>query len=148
MRIKKDTLFMKIAELVAQRSTCLRRKVGCVLVKEGHIIATGFNGAPAGISHCKKCLREKMHVNSGERHELCISTHAEMNAIIQCALYQNSPEDSVLYTTNSPCSMCTKILLNAKIFKVIYKEKYADDLAFKLAKEANLIMKKINGEEK
>ena len=135
-----DEYFMSITEMVAQRSTCLRRKVGAILVRDKRIIATGYNGAPAKVSHCLDigCLREQQGIPSGERHELCRGLHAEKNAIIQAALHGFSIEGSTLYCTNMPCSICSKMLINARIEKIYYKEGYADSLSSLLLAEAKV----------
>lgn len=135
-----DEYFMSIAQMVSTRSTCLRRKVGAVLVKDKRIISTGYNGPPSGLKHPEEvgCLREKLKVPSGERHELCRGLHAEQNAIIQAALHGVSTKGSVLYCTHCPCSLCVKMLINAGVEKVIYKEGYPDWLAKEIAKEASL----------
>ena len=135
-----DEYFMGITEMVAQRSTCLRRKVGAILVRDKRIIATGYNGAPSKVSHCLDvgCLREQQGIPSGERHELCRGLHAEQNAIIQAALYGFSIEGSTLYCTNMPCSICSKMLINARIEKIYYKEGYADSLSSLLLAEAQV----------
>jgi len=131
---------MSIAQMVSTRSTCLRRKVGAVLVKDKRIISTGYNGPPSGLKHPEEvgCLRERLGVPSGERHELCRGLHAEQNAIIQAALHGVSTKGSVLYCTHCPCSLCVKMLINAGVEKVIYKEGYPDWLAKEIAKEAGL----------
>ncbi|MFA6284098.1 MAG: cytidine/deoxycytidylate deaminase family protein [Desulfurivibrionaceae bacterium] len=135
-----DEYFMGITEMVAQRSTCLRRKVGAILVRDKRIIATGYNGAPAKVSHCLDigCLREQQGIPSGERHELCRGLHAEQNAIIQAALHGFSIEGSTLYCTNMPCAICSKMLINARIEKIYYKEGYADSLSSLLLDEAKV----------
>ncbi|MBU4230589.1 MAG: deoxycytidylate deaminase [Desulfurivibrionaceae bacterium] len=135
-----DEYFMGITEMVAQRSTCLRRKVGAILVRDKRIIATGYNGAPAKVSHCLDigCLREQQGIPSGERHELCRGLHAEQNAIIQAALHGFSVEGATLYCTNMPCSICSKMLINARIEKIYYKEGYADSLSSLLLDEAKV----------
>ncbi len=135
-----DEYFMSIAQMVSTRSTCLRRKVGAVLVKDKRIISTGYNGPPSGLKHPEEvgCLREKLKIPSGERHELCRGLHAEQNAIIQAALHGVSTKGSVLYCTHCPCSLCVKMLINAGVEKVIYKEGYPDWLAKEIAKEASL----------
>jgi dCMP deaminase len=130
--------FMQMAELAKQRSTCLRRKVGAVLVKDNHIIATGYNGAPSGIEHCKKCIREKKGIPSGERHELCRGVHAEQNCIIQAARHGVSTKGSALFLTNSPCSVCAKMIINAGITAVYFKEGYPDDMALEMLYEAKV----------
>ncbi len=130
--------FMEMALLVANRSTCIRRKVGAVLVKNNQIIASGYNGAPKGISHCSQtgCLREKLNVPSGEKHELCRGVHAEQNTIIQAALNGSSLKDSVLYCTNFPCSICAKMIINAEISFIYVLEDYPDKLAKEMFAEA------------
>lgn len=126
-----DDYFLEIAETVAKRSTCLRRRVGAVIVKDERILATGYNGAPRGLPHCEEvgCLREKMGVPSGERHELCRGIHAEQNAVIQAALYGVSTQGGIVYTTTHPCVVCAKILVNAGIKKVVTRADYPDPLA-------------------
>ncbi len=132
--------FMEIAALVAKRSTCLRRAVGAVIVKDKRILATGYNGAPSGIRHCEElgCLRERMQVASGERHELCRGIHAEQNAIIQAAYHGVPICGADLYCTNLPCSICTKMLINAGIQTIYYQSGYADELAKDLLEEAGI----------
>ena len=135
-----DEYFMAIAQLAATRSTCLRRQVGAVITKDKKILATGYNGAPAGLKHCLDigCLREKLNIPSGERHELCRATHAEQNAIVQAATHGVSIKDSVLYSTTQPCILCTKLLINAGIKKIVIQEKYPDKLSEEMLKEANV----------
>ena len=142
-----DDYFMDIALLVAKRSTCLRRSVGAVIVKSRRILATGYNGAPTGIPHCieKGCLREELNVASGERHELCRGIHAEQNAIIQAAYHGVSIRNGILYCTNLPCSICTKMIINAGIDEVCFREGYADDLAAALIEEAGIRLRRIEG---
>ena len=121
---------MAIAEQVATRSTCMRRKVGAVLVVDRRLLATGYNGAPSGVPHCSEsgCLREQMAVPSGERHELCRGLHAEQNAIIQAAKHGVRIAGATLYTTHHPCSMCAKVAINAGIQRVVCRHDYPDDL--------------------
>ena len=135
-----DEYFMDITRLVARRSTCLRRQVGAVLVKQKNILATGYNGTPTGITHCDVtgCLREQLKVPSGERHELCRGLHAEQNAIIQAARHGVNISDSTLYCTNSPCIICTKMLINAGIREVFYLEGYSDQLSMEMLAEAGI----------
>ena len=132
--------FMSITELVAQRSTCTRRKVGAILVRDKRIIATGYNGAPSKIKHCLDvgCLREQKGIPSGERHELCRGLHAEQNAIIQAALHGFSVDGAILYCTNLPCSICTKMLINIHLKEVYYKEGYPDELTALMMSEARI----------
>lgn len=133
---------MDLAELISRRSTCLRRQVGAVLVKGEHIISTGYNGAPSGLSHCFEtgCLREKLQIPPGERHELCVSVHAEQNAIIQAALHGSSTRDATLYCTHQPCSLCAKMLINAQIKTIVFKGDYPDPLARQLLEDAGVQM--------
>lgn len=135
-----DEYFMKIAEDISTRSTCIRRKVGAVIIKNKRILSTGYNGAPAGISHCseKTCLRSINNVPSGERHELCRGLHAEQNAIIQAAFHGVSIAGSSIYITNQPCSICTKMLINSGIEKFIYQGPYNDELAREMIQEAGI----------
>jgi len=137
---------MEIAEVVATRSTCIRRRVGAILVKDKRILATGYNGAPAGIRHCAEagCLRERMEVPSGERHELCRGLHAEQNAIIQCALHGVNLQGATLYSTTQPCVLCSKMLINAGIKTIVFQGSYPDELSLNLLREAGieLIQKK------
>lgn len=131
---------MSIAELVAGRSTCTRRRVGAILVRDRRIITTGYNGAPSGIRHCLEvgCLREAQGIPSGERHELCRGLHAEQNALIQAALHGVSVAGAVLYCTNMPCAICTKMLINARVTAILYKEGYADSLGEAMLAEAGI----------
>jgi dCMP deaminase len=135
-----DEYFMDITRLVARRSTCMRRQVGAVMVKDKNILATGYNGTPSGITHCDVtgCLREQLKVPSGERHELCRGLHAEQNAIIQAARHGVNIDRSVLYCTDSPCIICTKMLINAGISKVIYLQGYADKLSMEMLDESGI----------
>ena len=140
-----DQYFMDIVELVSRRSTCLRRKVGAVLVRDKRMLATGYNGPPTGIRHCAEvgCLRDKLGIPSGERHELCRGLHAEQNAIIQAALHGVSTKDSTIYCTNHPCIICSKMIINSGIISVIYKDDYNDDLAEEMLKEAGIKVRKL-----
>jgi len=135
-----DEYFMGIVELVAKRSTCLRRSVGAALVRDKRILATGYNGAPSGLHHCLDvgCLREKFQVPSGERHELCRGLHAEQNAIIQAALHGVSVKGATLYCTNQPCIICAKMIINAGITTAVVKDGYADKLAEEMLAEAGI----------
>jgi dCMP deaminase len=135
-----DEYFMEITHLVARRSTCLRRQVGAVLVKEKNVLATGYNGTPTGIAHCLDvgCLREKLGIPSGERHELCRGLHAEQNAIIQAAKHGTNIDGATLYCTTMPCIICAKMIINAGIRKVVYETGYADALAAEMIAESGL----------
>jgi dCMP deaminase len=131
---------MEIARLVARRSTCLRRQVGAVLVKDKNILATGYNGTPSGISHCEEvgCLRALQKVPSGERHELCRGLHAEQNAIIQAAKHGINISGATLYCTNSPCVICSKMIINAGIERIVYLEGYPDKLSVEMLLESGI----------
>lgn len=137
-----DEYFMEMAELARKRSTCLRRGVGAVIVKDNRVIATGYNGVPKGIRHCEEtgCLRQQLNVPSGKMHELCRGLHAEQNAIIQAACMGSSIEGGTLYCTTQPCVICTKMIINAGIKRVVIKESYPDALAQELAAEAGLVI--------
>ena len=132
--------FMQIAVLVAKRSTCTRRSVGAIIVKDKRILSTGYNGAPSGIRHCAEtgCLRELMKVPSGERHELCRGIHAEQNAIIQAAYHGVSIRTAALYCTNLPCSICAKMIINAGISEIYYQSGYADAMSGQMLAEAGV----------
>ncbi|GAV22199.1 deoxycytidylate deaminase [Carboxydothermus pertinax] len=144
MRPSWDEYFMQITEVVKTRSTCLRRQVGAVLVKDNRVLATGYNGAPKGVAHCETvgCLREQEHIPSGQRHELCRGLHAEQNAIIQAAVYGVSTPGSTIYITHQPCSLCAKMLINAGVVRVVYKGEYPDPLAMRLFQEAGILVEK------
>jgi len=137
---------MSMAELVATRSTCLRRKVGAVIVKEKRVLTTGYNGAPKGIRHCAEvgCVRLEQNIESGTRHELCRGVHAEQNAVIQAAYFGVSIKDAAVYTTNFPCVLCAKILLNAGIIEIIYKDDYVDELSRSILAEANVKLRRFD----
>lgn len=143
-----DEYFMSIAEMVATRSTCLRRRVGAVLVKDRRLLATGYNGAPAGVRHCEEtgCLRQNSSVPSGQRHELCRGLHAEQNAIIQAAYHGISIAGATLYCTNQPCIICTKMLVNAGIAAVFFLDAYDDPLALQILEEARVRLVRWNHE--
>ena len=140
-----DEYFLEVARLVAKRSTCLRRSVGAVLVKDKRILATGYNGAPAGLKHCADvgCMRQKLKIPSGERHELCRALHAEQNALIQASLYGISVKGSKLYATCQPCVICVKMLINAGIREIVIAGAYPDKMAADFLKEAGIKVKKI-----
>ena len=141
-----DQYFMEMAELAATRSSCLRRHVGAVIVKDKRAIATGYNGAPSGLKHCGEiggCLREKLGVPSGQRHELCRALHAEQNAIIQAAAMGHAIEGATIYITHQPCVICSKMLINAGIKRIIVKEGYPDEMAEQILAEAGLKSVKI-----
>jgi dCMP deaminase len=140
-----DEYFLELAKLVAKRATCLRRSVGAVLVKDKRILATGYNGAPRGLAHCLDigCIREKMKIPSGERHELCRALHAEQNALIQASLYGISVKDATLYATNQPCIICAKMLINAGIKEIVILDGYPDKMAMEFLKEGGIKVRTI-----
>ena len=139
-----DEYFMGIAGLVAQRSTCLRRKVGALVVKDRRILATGYNGTPSGIRHCSEvgCLRTKKNIPSGERHELCRGLHAEQNVLLQASLHGVSLQGSAMYVTNQPCIICAKMIINAGIREVVIAGPYPDAMAKSFLKEAKVKVRK------
>ena len=142
-----DEYFLEIAGIVSKRSTCLRRKVGALIVKDRRILATGYNGTPSGIKHCAEvgCLRTELKVPSGQRHELCRGLHAEQNALLQAALYGVSSKGSTLYITNQPCIICAKMIINAGIKEVVTAGSYPDKMAGEFLKEAGIKVRKIKG---
>ena len=133
---------MEIADLVRTRSTCVRRQVGAVIVKDKRILATGYNGAPIGCKHCTDigCMREKLSIPSGERHELCRAIHAEQNAIVQAAHSGVAIDGAVIYVTHQPCVLCAKMIINAGIKKIIFKGEYPDKLSVEMLNEAGIEM--------
>jgi dCMP deaminase len=140
-----DEYFLEMARLVSKRSTCLRRNVGAVLVKDKRILATGYNGAPRGLKHCLDigCIRQKLHIPSGERHELCRALHGEQNALIQASLYGISVQGATLYATNQPCIICAKMLINAGIKEIVAGDGYPDKMAMKFLREAGIKVRKV-----
>lgn len=135
-----DEYFASLADQVSSRTTCLRRAVGAVIVKDNRILATGYNGVPQGMEHCSKagCLREKMNVPSGERQEICRGLHAEQNAIIQAARYGIDISGAKIYITTQPCITCAKMLVNAGITEIIYANPYPDELSLGILDEAGI----------
>jgi dCMP deaminase len=141
-----EEYFMEMAYLAASRSTCLRRNVGAVLVKDKHLLSTGYNGPPKGLKHCDEtgCLRSNLGIPSGERHEICRGLHAEQNAIIQAAVFGVSIKGSILYVTNTPCVVCAKMLINAGVKEIVYDGEYPDDLASKMLQESEITLRKFS----
>jgi dCMP deaminase len=139
-RIDTDEYFLKIASVVAERSTCRRHHIGAVAVKDKHILATGYNGAASGRKDCLElgCLRDEYHIPSGEKHEICRGVHAEQNVIIQAALHGVSLEGSAIYATHTPCRMCAKMLVNAKIKRFVTFGEYNDNSYENLFKDEKL----------
>lgn len=147
MRATWDEYFMEIAEIVKKRSTCLRRQVGAVIVRENRIITTGYNGAPSGLKHCTDigiCERQRLGIPSGERHELCRALHAEQNALIQAAKVGVSTEGATIYVTVQPCIICAKMLINAGILRIVHRGEYPDEMARGMLEEAGVEIIKIN----
>lgn len=136
--------FLDLARMVSTRSTCLRRQVGAVVVRDKRILSTGYNGAPSGMAHCDEvgCIREQLKVPSGERHEICRAIHAEQNAIIQAATFGVSLAGATIYITHHPCVLCSKMIINAGIKKVVYQDGYPDELSQKMLKEAKMKVEK------
>ena len=139
-RLGSDEYFLKIASVVAERATCRRHHVGAVAVRDKHILATGYNGAPAGLKDCLElgCLRDELGIPSGERHEICRAIHAEQNVIIQASLHGVSLEGSTIYCTHTPCVLCAKMLVNARIKQFVSFGKYNDDAFIDLFREAGI----------
>lgn len=140
MRPSWDEYFMEIAEIVKKRSTCMRRQVGAIIVKDKQILTTGYNGSPKNLDHCEKtgCKRQELNIPSGQRHELCRALHAEQNAIIQAAHNGVVISKSTLYVTTRPCVLCAKMCINAGITKIIYKGDYPDDMSTEMLIEAGV----------
>ncbi len=145
MRVSRDSYFMSIAHLAAKRSTCIRRQVGAIIVKEDRVVSTGYNGAPRGLVHCGEvgCLREQLKIPSGERQELCRAAHAEQNAIIQAAVFGISVCGAKMYITTFPCSLCAKMIVNAGISEVVYEERYADTLAEDILRAGGVVVRRL-----
>lgn len=135
-----DEYFLKMAYLVAERSTCLRHHVGAVIVRDKHILTTGYNGAASGVKDCLVlgCLRDEKNIPSGERHEICRAIHAEQNAIIQAGLHGINISGSTMYCTHSPCILCAKMLVNAKVKRFVSGGRYSDESFKMLFKEAGV----------
>lgn len=137
-----DDYFMQIAHVVATRSTCLSRQVGCVLVRERRILTTGYNGPPQGLSHCEDvggCLRAQLGIPRGQRQEVCRALHAEQNAVIQAAVHGVPLQGQVTcYNTTLPCVTCTKMLINANVKRIVYRDPYPDELAQEMLAEAGV----------
>jgi dCMP deaminase len=135
-----DEYFIDIVELVKKRSTCLRRQVGALIVKDKRILTTGYNGPPVNCKHCMEtgCLRDELNIPSGQRHEICRAVHAEQNAIVQAAYSGISVKNGTIYVTAQPCVLCAKMIINAGIEKIVFKGDYPDTLAMELLKEAGV----------
>lgn len=149
---KWDDRFMEMARLISTWASCYKqnRKIGCVIVKNKRIMTTGYNGAPAGVKTCVErgeCLREKLGIESGTHHEICYATHAEQNAIIQAARLGVSIDGATLYCTHQPCAICSKMIVNAGIVRVVYEEGYPDEFAVEVMKEAGVTLERYKKEE-
>ena len=141
-----DEYFLNIVEVVSSRTTCLRRRVGAILVKDGHIIATGYNGSPKGLKHCEEvgCIRQQLNIPSGERYELCRAVHAEENAIVQAAYHGISTKDSILYCNYLPCVHCFKLIINAGIKEIIFRDDtFKDEYRDTIMNESNIKIRKV-----
>ncbi|MEG1425825.1 MAG: cytidine/deoxycytidylate deaminase family protein [Raoultibacter sp.] len=138
-----DEYFMKLATEVASRTTCMRRAVGAIIVKDRRILSTGYNGVPTGIRHCNEvgCLREQLGVPSGQRHEICRGLHAEQNAIIQAARYGINIEGASIYITTQPCIVCAKMIINAGITEIVYQNPYPDELSQEMLAESGIVLR-------
>ena len=147
MRPTLDEYFMNIADIVATRSTCLRRQIGAVIVRDKRIISTGYNGAPRGAAHCLDigCIREQENIESGTMHEICRAVHAEQNAIIQAALHGVSTKGATIYCTHQPCVLCAKMIINANIVRVVFERAYPDLHALEFFTEADIETVKMGG---
>ena len=140
MRPSWDEYFMELVDTIKKRSTCIRRQVGAIIVKDNRILTTGYNGAPSGLHHCidMGCIREKLGVPSGERHELCRALHAEQNAMIQASKYGINIDGATIYITTQPCMICAKMIINAGIKRVVYSGDYPDEMSINILNEASI----------
>lgn len=149
---KWDFRFIEMADLVGTWSSCYQqnRQVGAVIVKDKRVLATGYNGAPSGVQSCKdkgECLRKKLEIPSGTRHEVCYAVHAEQNAIAQAAKMGYKVEDATIYVTHQPCTICTKMIINSGIKRVVYKHSYPDNFSMELLNEAGVKVESINSDK-
>lgn len=148
--LKWDKRFMQVANLVGSWASCLRRHVGAVIVRNNRILATGYNGAPAGVRSCverNECIREKLGIASGTRQEMCYAVHAEQNAIAQAAKMGHRLEGATIYITHSPCSICTRLIINSGIKRVVFGSNYPDEFSLQLLKEAQIEFEQLKLEE-
>ena len=149
---KWDARFMEMAEVIAGWASCYQkdRKIGAVIVKNKRIVTTGYNGAPAGIKTCVErgeCLRKKLGIASGTKHEICYAIHAEQNAIIQAAKLGSSIDGATLYCTHQPCVICAKMIVNSGITRVVYKHGYPDEFAVQMLTEGGVLLERFVEEE-
>ena len=142
-----DDYFLSIAHQVALRSTCTRRRIGALVVRDKRILATGYNNVPSGLEHCTAvgCLRDELGIPSGERHELCRGIHAEQNAVVQAAKYGISIDGASIFVTNQPCILCAKILINAGIKEIVFEGDYPDELSRTMLEEAGVAFRQVTG---
>lgn len=142
-----DEYFMSLATLAATRSTCIRRQVGAILTSDRRVLATGYNGAPKGLRHCREvgCLREQMNIPSGQRHEICRAIHAEQNAILQAAQYGVAVKDATMYSTTQPCAICSKLIINLDVVRIVHQSSYPDEFALTLLHDAGFKEKQQGG---
>ncbi len=140
-----DEYFLEVAQLVSRRSTCLRRKIGAVAVKDKRILATGYNGAPSGLTHCLDigCMRERLGIPSGQRQELCRALHAEQNVIIQAGIHKVELAGASIYVTNQPCVTCSKMLIGTGIKEIVFSDGYPDKLAVNMIRDAKIKIRKV-----
>lgn len=148
---KWDKRFMDIAQLVSTWSSCARagRNVGAIITRNKRILTTGYNGAPSGIFNCRDkgvCMRDELGIPSGTQHEKCYAVHAEQNAIIQAAKLGVSVEGATLYCTHQPCTICTKMIINSGISRIVYKYPYPDEFAQELIKQAGVALERFDAE--
>ncbi len=144
-----DKRFMEVAELVSTWSSCARkgRNVGAVITKNKRILTTGYNGAPSGTLNCRDkgvCMRDELGIASGTQHEKCFAVHAEQNAIIQAAKLGVSVQDATLYCTHQPCTICTKMIINSGISRIVYRYPYPDEFSQQLLAEAGIALEQID----
>ena len=143
-----DDYFLSIARQVGSRSTCTRRRIGALVVRDKRILATGYNNVPSGLEHCTVvgCLRDELNIPSGERHELCRGIHAEQNAVVQAAKHGTSIDGASIYVTNQPCILCAKILINAGIKEIVFVGDYPDELSRTMLVEAGVALRQVKGQ--
>ncbi|QTA37614.1 dCMP deaminase family protein [Thermosipho ferrireducens] len=143
-----DIYFSKIAKLIAERSTCIHRKVGAVIVRDKRILSTGYNQPPSGFPHCNSigCIRDDLNIPSGNNQEICYALHAEQNALVQAARFGISTENATIYVTHKPCSVCARLIINAGIKRVVFIKDYPDSLTEFLFKTCNISVEKLGGE--
>ena len=149
---KWDYRFVALCKEIAKWSSCFQdnRKMGSLIVRDRRILTTGYNGAPSGVRSCAErgeCLRRNLGIASGTRQEVCYAIHAEQNALIQAAKMGVSVQDATLYVTHQPCALCTRLIINAGIKRVVYIHAYPDDFSHKLFAEANVLVEQMLSQE-